>query len=978
MPSTLPQEKGNRHPRDLLTGDEAFVGEGPAHRTINALTQSHGSDTCPSSTSAQEKFSTLDHSVVQIIEWLTDPVAGRSTAVRSLEKARKFVRQDRRLHTWPFALWQTLDDGFFSSRLQHGVYLNWTEDFDQTIPGQTFAPGVLDGYDGTKVDRVAIVLNAKFFDTEANTNVEQGFLGDDLVVIMLHQMVHAWFLKACGMQWLDGEESDGRVRHGTAFWRIMHEIMDVSRETDPTAIIGAPAVTFSDSVTRLHQCHQKDDVGDDPITRMLKHEFKLCSGRRDRTVCTTLLSDVLAKDEVNAWYDVIAPSAKEAISKSIYTIDQETLQIKETPRHQKGSPSEYVELIWDGKPFDYPCRSPTVSPPIRHLFLVKNRRTLSLPPNTDLRAFALLDSFIKSRGVDYNPPHPVSSTRGRGIPSTTPDLDEHGLNHMLCDVRAFKLGRTLDLPLLSDRALDRLYTVRIVNVDPLPAMKEIYIAPQLLQGTDYSNSDFSHGSEHSLSHRAKSSGTAPPEELRQFARAFMLGKSLSNIGSTPHQQDASTSGYDHSNLAVLDRCCGGAGVLGLLASSQSRELVADYGLVHRILRERVEKSSNPADMRRDSAAKSEESGSTSGAGRSVRRQKGVHFQPGMTDEDVAARSKARHGLHEWGTHRIRVKKTKDGSEARSNNDSDKKDEKGSDISSWSSNTESITSIEDSTTISGTNSNIRRPSHNNKDNIRAKYYPETPNKHKHQMSRSLLRHRPETTNLKDSPVANDAQKRLGQKMSFFDEEDELKQLENDRLVEEEFRRNAEDLRRKLSLVIGVEKADELAGAASKTLRSAKVPSLQAATTAEGNRRDSESRKRGSASSGSTGCSRTESGTDAQSSHDSSSSASPRNANNVDNASSSKKNRDRHVTISEKPEIKVTSPLSLTSPTTAGSSSIPASPTVRRSSRSKAAGEDSDASDREFEELCRQREERKRARRIKRDIEQRREGEAVRRA
>lgn len=91
----------------------------------------------------------------------------------------------------PFMLFDLLDKHIFTGKLKGMVLLSWKV-MERASPGQTSASGL-------KAKRISIQLNGTPFR-------EQTARIDDLLEMMIHQMLHAYFLVCCGAQQI-GEKS---------------------------------------------------------------------------------------------------------------------------------------------------------------------------------------------------------------------------------------------------------------------------------------------------------------------------------------------------------------------------------------------------------------------------------------------------------------------------------------------------------------------------------------------------------------------------------------------------------------------------------------------------------------------------------------------------------------------------------------------------------------------------------------------------
>ena len=530
-------------------------------------------------------FLTPDLAVVRIHDWLDSDV-GKRTARKSLERVRDHVRnRNASPLDLPFDIWATLDNGLFGGRLSPGVYLNWTRtELDPTTPGRTYAKGCM--YRPREVKRVAVQMNWEFFmrraagpgklhpDGRQKTRGEQG---DEAIVVLIHQMVHAWFMRACG-RLKKAKEPDERLKHGPAFWQIMHEIADISKATD----IYGDELEFAECMKRLHD--PDDDAG--PAGRQygvapgrtsserLRREIE--SDAFEHSVCSLFVSEFTGKDDAEKWLKKVTPAAREATSETLYDLNLETLESKGINRTERGSPSSYIEVVWDAKPFNHKRKDIDKRFASLKEAFSDGKRVLFLPAGIDPPTFRIIDSFIKS-GVDYLPSLPGSYRSGIPWQCAPFRGPEPAPGYLLADVRAYKLGVAMPFPELASCAEARLHRARPLYSSPLPALGEIYDSfapsysyPAPIKGT---------GALAAATYNA----AAPLDALRRWARAFMMET----------QQGSRDGAYYSSNIFGVEKHCGGAGITGLIASTQSRELEQDYCIALSSLWERTPQSMRP-------------------------------------------------------------------------------------------------------------------------------------------------------------------------------------------------------------------------------------------------------------------------------------------------------------------------------------------------------------------------------------------------
>lgn len=460
------------------------------------------------------------------------------------------MRGNPDLHNSPFKVFASLDNGLFAGLLSPAVYLNWIGGDYKTL-GATYAPGAYrDERDFEYIPRIACLMNwnsLRSHSAEERSRRPNG--GDQLLALLIHQMIHAWFLRVCGTQ--KGSGADGRLKHGVEFFKCLYAIASIASASDDR-FAREGTMSLADLLLNIHK-HNDTHPRHIPLSLQAKMDEELY----DRTICHTCAIDVASRDDVEKWYKKICGTAKDAGAGDVYSFDPVSHESKPTPRHEKPSPTSYIEVLWNGMNFDYKRKA------IERCFasleerFANGKRVWTLPREVDARTFAILDSFLKS-GMDYAPelrPMPPP-----GVPIVVRSHAYADRTRLWTDIRAYKLGEAVQFPELSQHALARLHTDRKVYGNSLDALKEIYELPFLTLASP------------SAGARAVASTAyeypAAPDDLRVWARAFMM--------ATP--EGAARGGYYASNLHMMEELAP-LGVIGLVGSTQNRELEQDHNLV---------------------------------------------------------------------------------------------------------------------------------------------------------------------------------------------------------------------------------------------------------------------------------------------------------------------------------------------------------------------------------------------------------------
>ncbi|KAI7676829.1 hypothetical protein KC319_g4271, partial [Hortaea werneckii] len=151
---------------------------------------------------------TLDYATAWCYRHLTGNQTGVVDAINHLREIEDVDEET------PLIAFDLLDKTLFGHKLDGMVYLKW-KTLPSSSPGITSAPGVVKG-----IPRVCIELNKLPFEDGDGSM-------DDLLVVLIHQMIHAYFLITCGAQ-PKGAEPDGRLMDGLHFGVLLLTIRDIT------------------------------------------------------------------------------------------------------------------------------------------------------------------------------------------------------------------------------------------------------------------------------------------------------------------------------------------------------------------------------------------------------------------------------------------------------------------------------------------------------------------------------------------------------------------------------------------------------------------------------------------------------------------------------------------------------------------------------------------------------------------------------
>lgn len=419
----------------------------------------------------KNKSLNIELAAIKLVEHLSTD-ASKIKAREAINAAQLCLMRNNNVQFADHRAWLILDNGIFQGLLTPAVNFDLADpgDYRPSICGQTFAPGRLELYH--PVPRIAVRINPSFTPesfTYSNCDMPEPVC---LLISLIHQMVHAWLPHLYGAQH-KAREADGRLGHDQRFWKIIYTISDAFT-FNQTYASGDPAdAMFNIFANKVHHEAFFTYSGSyDDISRARSF---------DKSFCEASAIQVSSRSQAEQWYKTMSRAAKLATSESLYGFDPANSKIKEIPRHEAGSPSDYVEVEWDGTCFHYARKRAKEFQSLRQFFFAdvgSNEsaiRKLKLPRNVPTELFRCVDTFIKD-GSDYYPPRDkwgtLGSSLGPGILRVPVDYSRP--SRLFYDVQAYQLGSLIGFTELRDRALERLETMPATSLDPLPALRAIY------------------------------------------------------------------------------------------------------------------------------------------------------------------------------------------------------------------------------------------------------------------------------------------------------------------------------------------------------------------------------------------------------------------------------------------------------------------------------------------------------------------------
>ncbi|KAJ4299571.1 hypothetical protein N0V90_004817 [Kalmusia sp. IMI 367209] len=351
----------------------------------------------------------------------------------------------------PYRIFNKLNETLFAGHLKNAVYLD-IRDLKFDVSGATHSQGW--GLD-PKIKRVSINLNKALL---------QHARARDLVAALLHHMIHAYFLVACGPQ-VEKEVGYGRLDHGPHFGKIMMAIKHLSGTN------GRPLTSLDFGHTLGHSRLFYDEYS---YQRRKPHHRRRGN---EKWYCSHCYSDVdaLSDGEVNEWYGGVCkplldlPDSLRGSSVQIF--NDRRMCLEEVPRAEATPSTKSNEFIFRDKPVLVPACYVDNFFSIRRAFEKAGSRYMEIHEEVGKDTFERFLELLHTGSYSPDPKH-IHALGCKGPPLIKSFTASEP--YLLTDIRIYAMGVKMGFDELKGMALDRMYRHSITHEDPVGLLNELY------------------------------------------------------------------------------------------------------------------------------------------------------------------------------------------------------------------------------------------------------------------------------------------------------------------------------------------------------------------------------------------------------------------------------------------------------------------------------------------------------------------------
>ncbi|KAE8873208.1 hypothetical protein PTNB73_02359 [Pyrenophora teres f. teres] len=412
----------------------------------------------------------IDWAVAFFVDHLEQKWDDAAEMLRNIRIRAQSFEDDGLRKEIPYRIFNKLDEVLFAGHLKNAVFLD-ISNLGYDISGATYTHRLGPDPD---VKRISIILNS-----DALVRAK------DVVAILIHHMIHAYFLVACGGQQED-EVDYGRLGHDVHFGKVMLTIKKLSaahgRELTPLNYgHSSPKTCYLDD--EYYSLRWRDELGqEDSEPWYCSHCHHNIHGPSTR--------------EVDKWYDKICkplftqpPSVREPL---VQTYNLRSHSLETTHRGKLPPPPKTVEFLHQDLPILVEADKLNEYPSIAKAFSkAGNTRFLKLPDETSPDTVLRFLDFLHTGS--YSPSPSSSSDRKPHAPIIKPRTCTTTETPLRTAMQFANLATLASFSECKTHALSRLTSLTTCTEDPVAVLAEIYRG-----------------------------GCEPDAELKSWARAFLV------------------------------------------------------------------------------------------------------------------------------------------------------------------------------------------------------------------------------------------------------------------------------------------------------------------------------------------------------------------------------------------------------------------------------------------------------------------------
>ncbi|KAJ4362402.1 hypothetical protein N0V83_010495 [Neocucurbitaria cava] len=418
----------------------------------------------------------IEWAVAYFVDRLETTLSDAAESFRDIRIRAATLESEGLIQEIPYRIFDKLDQVLFASHLKDAVFLN-IKGLGSDVSGATYThswgPNI-------EVKRISIILNG---------GALQYAKARDVVAMLIHHMIHAYFLVACGPQ--KEEDVDYRcLDHGVHFGAIMLAIKKLS------AIHGKELTPLDFGHGSAAIRYRAEEYYHPRMKQIIEQEDE------EKWYCSHCHCNVEAIPErhIDKWYTRVCKPMFDQ-PRSVRTAD---VTVYNDRRHEFGvirrarlpPAAESIEFIFKERPVYVDGKKINDIPSIRYAFDKAKSRFLKVHKSVSEKTFLRFMEFLHTGSYRPDPYPFAAAASSLGINRKGPPIIKpQGTSteaYLLTDVQFFKLGSLMGFDECKRYALKRMNAYGVLYEDAVAVLREIY------------------------------SGHEPDPELRKWAREFLV------------------------------------------------------------------------------------------------------------------------------------------------------------------------------------------------------------------------------------------------------------------------------------------------------------------------------------------------------------------------------------------------------------------------------------------------------------------------
>jgi hypothetical protein len=394
----------------------------------------------------------IDWAVAYLVNHLKKTKTDTAETLRNIRiKATTLLSEGLAPEDIVYKIFNRLDATLFAGHLKDAIYLS-TAPLPRSLSGATYTA---DWGPEPDVSRISIVVN---------TDILEYARARDVVALLIHQMIHAYFLVACGPQ-QETEVGYGRLAHDNHFGMILMTIQEISAT------------------------HGKELVGLD-FRHSLYDEYPLrrrSSGKEGEnakwycTHCHFSTTPLISPRDVEKWYNkTISPLLSPTLSlpalrsANVQIYNARTHGIETRARARLPSSTETIEVIYGDTSTLVEREMTEQNVHSARRALIHSRWLKIDEKDVDEAMFTRFLEFVHVGSYRAPPSYGSGNRRGELVLAPTAGHAHAENACILADVRFIKFATAMRFEECVSYGSKRLDLYNVVDEDPIAILTEIF------------------------------------------------------------------------------------------------------------------------------------------------------------------------------------------------------------------------------------------------------------------------------------------------------------------------------------------------------------------------------------------------------------------------------------------------------------------------------------------------------------------------